>query len=136
MRDSPEFVYFFLMQLCVPSVSITELSDVQYTVSRRYNKKKNRYGEITLCASNPRCITMNAARVVWLFRVTRFMNANILRIKSHARSLHHSPFSFLFRASVSTPPFTTPLFLLTLFPSSRALMTPVIGRTSTLDVSR
>lgn len=27
------------------------------------------------------------------------MNANIPRIKSHARSLHHSPFSFLFRVS-------------------------------------
>lgn len=133
VRDSPKLAFFFKCN-CTFRLHLSELSDVQYTAPRRTIIKKNRYGEIALCASNPRCITMNAARVVRLFRVTRFMNANIPRIKSHARSLHHSPFSFLFRA-----PFRTALHHAFVLPYVisflMALLPLVIGRTSTLDVS-
>lgn len=103
---------------------------MMFNIRRDDTIRKNRYGEITLCASNPRCITMNAA-MLRLFHVTRFMNANIPGIKSHARSLHHSPFSFSFRAAFQIILFYP--FLPLFFYVTSSLSSSVASQTLNLD---
>lgn len=80
------------------SVSIMELSDIQYMMSRWHNKKKT-----DMMKSHYALVIRAALR--WMLHVSaafphhEIHECKYPRIKSHARSLHHSPFSFLFRIS-------------------------------------